>query len=215
MHSRDQLCQILHRIDGSGYKAYQDLKGLYDFSHFVLSIDHVQGDPFALPSRVSIQIPSATAGFPPQLFSSKIRKAGLADLLARNFDQAIQETSQGRRGSGISGLFFIEKGQQEVLERNSICITEEVVEARFLMGLPADGRRILGRQAEEMFCDELIAIANQALLYENLPAESVQQHIDVVEDQEALREQLQEHGLVAFVGNGSTLPRRSGIADGK
>lgn len=213
MHSRDHLCQILHRIDGRGYKAYQDLKGLYDFSHFVLSIDHVQGDPFALPSRVSIQIPSATAGFPPQLFSSKIRNVGLADLLARNFDQAIQKTFQGRRGSGKSGLFFIEKGQQEVLERNSICITEEVVEARFLMGLPADGRRILGRQAEEMFCDELIAIANQALLYENLPAESVQQHIDVVEDQEALREQLQEHGLVAFVGNGSTLPRRSGIDD--
>jgi predicted ABC-class ATPase len=213
MYSRDHLCHILHGIDGKGYKAYKDLKGLYDFSHFVLSIDHVQGDPFALPSRVSIQIPSARAGFPPQFFSSKIRNIALVDFLARELDKAIQKIARGNRGSGKSGLFFIESGQQEVLERNCIEITAEVVEARFLMGLPADGRRILGGQAEEMFCDELISIANQALLYENLPTHSVQQHIDVVEDQEALREQLQEQGLVAFVGNGSILPRRSGVDD--
>ena len=98
MHSRDDLCQILHRIDGRGYKAYKDLKGLYDFSHFRLSIDHVQGDPFALPSRVSIQIPSSIAGFPPQLFSSPIRKIALVDFLARSFDKAIQEIARGNRG---------------------------------------------------------------------------------------------------------------------
>ena len=213
MHSRDHLCQVLHRIDGKGYKAYKDLKGLYDFSHFVLSIDHVQGDPFALPSRVSIQIPAARAGFPPQLFSSKIRNVALVDFLARKFDKAIQQFSGGNRGTGKSGLFFIESGQQEVLERNCLEVTAEMVEARFLMGLPADGRRILGGQAEEMFCDELISIADQALLYESLSADAVQQHIEVVENQEALREQLQERGLVAFVGNGSTLPRRSGIDD--
>ncbi|MEE8349646.1 MAG: ABC-ATPase domain-containing protein [Acidobacteriota bacterium] len=213
MHSLDQLCQLLHRIDGKGYKAYKDLKGSYDFPHFVLSIDHVQGDPFSSPSRVSIQIPSARAGFPSQLFSNPIRKIALIDFLARQWDQAIQKITRGHRGTGKSGLFFIESGQQEVLERNCIEITAEMVEARFLMGLPADGRRILGRQAEEMFCDELIAIADQALLYENLSADSVQHHIDAVEDQEALREQLQQQGLVAFVGNGSTLPRRSGIDD--
>ena len=213
MHSRDDLCQILHRIDGRGYKAYKDLKGLYDFSHLILSIDHVQGDPFALPSRLSIQIPSATAGFPPQLFSNPIRKIALVDFLARTFDRAIQEIARGNRGSGKSGLFFIDSGQQEALERNCIEITPEMVEARFLLGLPADGRRILGRQAEEMLCEELIAIAKQALHYENLCADSIQQHIEAVEDQNALREQLQEHGLVAFVGNGSTLPRRSGVDD--
>jgi|JYMV01.1.fsa_nt_gi predicted ABC-class ATPase len=213
MNSRENLCQILRRINGKGYKAYKELQGLYDFSPFVLSIDHVQGDPFALPSRVSIQIPSATAGFPPHLFSNKIRKVALADYLAREFDKAIEKNSRGQRGTGKSGLFFIESGQQEVLERNCMDITPEVVDARFLMGLPADGRRILGRHAETMFCDELIAIVTQALLFENLAAESVQQHIEVIEDQEALREQLKEHGLVAFVGNGSTLPRRSGIDD--
>ncbi len=213
MHSRDHLCQTIRRIDGKGYKAYKELQGLYDFSPFVLSIDHVQGDPFALSSRVSVQIPSATAGFPQQLFSSKIRKVALADYLARNFDQAIDEITKGQRGTGKSGLFFIESGQQEVLERNCMDIRPEVVEARFLMGLPADGRRILGRHAEEMFFIELPTIVDQALLFENLTAESVQQYIEVIEDQEALREQLKEHSLVAFVGNGSTLPRRSGVDD--
>ena len=56
MHSRDHLRQILHRIDGSGYKAHKDLKGVYDFSHFVLSIDHVQGDPFAINRVRSLKV---------------------------------------------------------------------------------------------------------------------------------------------------------------
>ena len=213
MRPRDRLLHILHRIDGKGYKAYKDIKGVYDFAEFSLSIDHVQGDPFSLPSRVSIQIPSSKAGFPSQYYSSKIRKVALVDFLARAFQEAIQKTAKGKRGTGNSGLFLIDYGRQEVLERNSVVITPDIVEARFCLGLPAAGRRILGSQAEEMFCQELTRIAAQALFYKNLPADSLKQHIQAVEDQEALREQLAERGLVAFIGNGSILPRRSGVDD--
>ena len=213
MHSSHQLLQTLHRINGKGYKAYKDIKGVYDFADFALSIDYVQGDPFAVPSRLSIQIPSSQAGLPSELYANKIRKVALADFLTRGFQEAIHRTAQGKRGSGNSGLFTIDCGRQEVLERNSVLITADFVEARFGVGLPAAGRRILGHEAEQMLLHELPRIADQALFYKNLSAQLLEQHVQVVEDQQALREQLEERGLVAFIANGSILPRRSGVDD--
>jgi len=213
MHPSHRLLQTLHGINGKGYKAYQETKGAYDFADFSLSIDYVQGDPFAAPSHLSIQIPSSQAGFPSELYANKIRKIALGDFLSRAFQKAIQRTAKGQRGTGHSGLFTIDCGQQEVLERNSLLISADFVEARFGVGLPASGRRILGLEAEQMLFHELPVIVDQALFYKNLPTEQLQQHVQVVEDQEALREQLAEQGLVAFIANGSTLPRRSGIDD--
>ncbi len=208
-----ELRQILSRIDGRGYKAYQDIKGVYDFGEYLLSIDHVQGDPFAAPSRVSVRVRMAQAAFPQDLYANKIRKIALGDFLARAFDRAIDEVIKGRRGTGRSGLFMIDAGGQEVLERNAVVVETDFLEARFVMGLPAAGRTILGRQAEEMFFQELPQIVRRALFYRNLPARSLREHVEVVEDQEALRGQLDERGLVAFVANGAVLPRRSGVDD--
>ena len=213
MRLSHELRQILARIDGRGYKAYQDIKGVYDFGEYVLSIDHVQGDPFAAPSRFSVRIKMEKAAFPSWLYANKIRKIALRDFLARAFEQAIGEVAKGRRGTGRSGLFMIDAGGQEVLERNAVVIDHGFVEARFTMGLPAAGRTILGRQAEEMVFVELPQIVRRTLFYRNLPAQKLQEHVQVVEDQEALRDQLEEGGLVAFVGNGSILPRRSGVDD--
>ena len=39
-----ELKNILQRIDHKGYPAYKDTKGRYEFSGYVLSIDHVQED---------------------------------------------------------------------------------------------------------------------------------------------------------------------------
>ncbi|MFQ5928651.1 MAG: ABC-ATPase domain-containing protein [Acidobacteriota bacterium] len=213
MHPSSYLRQTLHRIDGRGYKAYKDIKGVYDFAEFSLSIDHVQGDPFAVRSRLSVQIPSPRAGFPFELYSNQIRNIALADFLARSFDKAIRKIAKGKRGTGHSGLFWIDSGEQEVLERNSVVISSDFVEARFSMGLPAAGRRILGRQAEEMLFQELPRIVDHSVFYQNLPTESLKQHVEVVEDQEMLRQQLEEPNLVAFVANDSILPRRSGVDD--
>lgn len=213
MRPSHELRQILARIDGRGYKAYQDIKGAYDFGEYVLSIDHVQGDPFAAPSRLSVRIPMAKAAFPPELYANRVRRIALGDFLARAFEEAIEAVARGRRGTGRSGLFTIDAGGQEVLERNAVVIDQGFVEARFTMGLPAAGRTILGRQAEEMIFFELPQIVRRSLLYRNLPAKKLQEHVQVVEDQKALRDQLEEGGLVAFVGNGSILPRRSGVDD--
>ena len=52
MKTSEDLKQILERIDHRGYPAYKDTRGVYQFGTYILGIDHVQGDPFAAPSRL-------------------------------------------------------------------------------------------------------------------------------------------------------------------
>ena len=54
MNNSEELRQQLHSINRKSYPAYKALKGVYHFGNYLLSIDHVQGDPFASPSHVSV-----------------------------------------------------------------------------------------------------------------------------------------------------------------
>jgi predicted ABC-class ATPase len=56
MREAVELKRILRRIDGRGYKAYKDIEGEYGFHEYILLVDHVQGDPFASPSRVRVKV---------------------------------------------------------------------------------------------------------------------------------------------------------------
>ena len=129
MRESGSLGRILKRIDGRGYKAYKEIRGSFDFSSYSLSVDHVQGDPFASPSRLSVQIPLQEAGFPAALFSSKVRETAFSDFLARSFRASIRKNAKQRRGTGHSGRFEIDCGGQEVLERTSIVLGQRWIEA--------------------------------------------------------------------------------------
>ena len=61
MPDPNPLRTALHAIDGRSYKAYKDLRGAYHFDGFALHIDHVQGDPFAAPSRLRVEVPQDRA----------------------------------------------------------------------------------------------------------------------------------------------------------
>ena len=213
LNSQDQLRSTLHRIDGRGYTAYKDLRGGYDFGRYALLIDHVQGDPFAAPSLLRLRLPQTMAKFPPDLFRNRPRRMALEDYLTRAFGAACTKRGRPDRGSGKSGDIYTASCSQEVLERTSARVTENDVELRFFLGLPAFGRRIAGRQAEEMLFQELPALAVASLLYENLPADDVRAHVETVEDADSLRRQLTEKKLVAFVPDGAVLPRESGVSD--
>ena len=54
MKTSDELMTLLRRIDHKGYPAYKDTKGAYQFAGYVLDIEHVQGDPFASPSKIRL-----------------------------------------------------------------------------------------------------------------------------------------------------------------
>ncbi|MBZ8182785.1 ABC-ATPase domain-containing protein [Oscillatoria salina] len=212
MSNREKLRSLLLNLDNRSYKAYKDIKGSYNFPDFTLIIDHVQGDPFAAPSKVRVKIPQAIAGFPEQLYNSLSREIGLRDYLIRQFDQMAREIS-GKRGTGKSGLIAITRYGQEILERTAAFVSKKEVEVRFVVGLPAQGRRILGRQAAAMLCEDIPEIVAAALLYDSLDKSAIQKQVETVEDADWLRQQLAENNLVAFVADGAILPRRSGVDD--
>ncbi len=213
MQTRNDLIRILNRIDGRGYKAYKDIAGAYRFEAFTLYIDHVQGDPFAAPSKMRVRVPQEIAGIPEALYDSRVKCTALRDYLSRAAAGSIRRTARGHRGSGKSGTIHVDAGAQEVLERTAAVVKSEWVEARLHVGLPAAGRTILGREAEAMLCGEIPEIVSQSLLYRNLPSGDVEKHIACVENQEHIRNVLGERKLVAFVADGAILPRESGASD--
>ncbi len=210
MQSHEDLKQHLIRIDGKGYKAYKDLKGSYAFPEYTFSIDHVQGDPFAAPSRCRVEMPQSIARFPDDLIRSPIRRIALADALTREFDSQSRRASK-RCGTGNSGLIEIDRPKQEVLERTSASVNDERVEARFFVGLPAKGRTILGREALRIINESLPALVDCSLKFKNLDPATLQHFVETIEDADAIRKGLRARGLIAFVANGAILPRKSGI----
>jgi predicted ABC-class ATPase len=210
MPDRENLRSTLLQLDGRGYKAYKDIKGSYNFPDFTLIIDRVQGDPFASPSQVRVQLPQSVAGFPRNLYQNRSREIALRDYLTREFDQVAREISS-RRGTGNSGLIAIAPVGQSVLDRTSAFITDKFVEVRFVVGLPARGRQIAGRQAAAMLCDDISQIVDQTIKYHQLDGAVIKHHVETVEDADWLRQNLGERGLVAFIPDGAILPRRSGV----
>ncbi|MFP4607156.1 MAG: ABC-ATPase domain-containing protein [Thiohalospira sp.] len=203
MADAKQLEQTLERIDGRGYKAYKDIAGRYGFDRFTLLIDHVQADPFAAPSRLRAVVPWPVADLPEAVHASPARKRAARDFLARAFRRAAREEAD----------VGIDAGRQTVLERTACLFTEAGVELRFTASLPAAGRKILGRKARELLCERLPRIVRDAAEAERLDTQALERHCAAVEDQVALREALAERNLVAFVGEGAVLPRRSGVDD--
>ncbi|MDP6559575.1 MAG: ABC-ATPase domain-containing protein, partial [Candidatus Binatia bacterium] len=207
------LRNILSRIDGRGYKAYKEIQGAYDFGQFILYTDHVQGDPFASPSKVRVRVAQDAALIPKGLFGNKIRCVVLQDWLARGIHAAIRRMVRGSRGTGGSGGISIDAGAQEVLERTAVLVTGDWVEARLEVGLPAAGRTVLGRQAVAILCDEIPEIVKSSLFWDRLPQKEGREFVECVENQEHIRRQLEPSGLVAFVADGAILPRESGASD--
>ncbi len=81
MKTQRMLREVLSRIDGRGYPAYKELAGSWQMEGFVLFVDHVQGDPFASPSSLRVQVPAQTARFPEDLYANDTRKTALEDAI--------------------------------------------------------------------------------------------------------------------------------------
>ncbi len=208
------LQKKLKQIDGRGYKAYRQIAGSYVFPRFTLFVDYVQGDPFAAPSRLRARVSLAEAGFSRKLHEGKVRRVAMEDFLARAFGRAVSRRVKGRRGTGKSGLVAVDSGGQEILERTAAVVTGEYVEVRFAVGLPAAGRRCLGGEAMAVLGEEIPAVVSDSLFAAAADQRRMQEHVEAAEDQQWLRRRLADMGLVAFIADGSLLPRESGIADG-
>ena len=213
MKNYKELEKILFSMDGKSYSAYKSLKGEYKFPKYVLAIDHIQSDPYAPPSRMRIIMDRKISRIPYELTDTKEKNIAVSDFLTRNFYKEIQKNGNDSSGTGGSGRIFIDRCGQEILERTSVLIKENKIEVRFEMGMPARGRRIMGKAAQKIIFEQLPKIVEKSIIYDNLKKEALKEQIVLVLDQEYIRKILKEKGLVTFVANDSILPRENGISD--
>lgn len=214
MKTATDLRECLRRIDHRGYPAYKDTRGKYQFTDYVLSIDHVQGDPFAAPSKVSVEIDGKKAGFDKTLYDSFCKRIALQDHLLRRMAAKVREFSFKAKGSGKSGLISISTPGQEILNR-SACVLDSSngnLVVRMEIGFPANGRTINSGELEKILFDFLPICVKQTLFAVSYRKEELIKTANLAEDQQYIREQLPQLGLAAFVANGAVLPRKSGVS---
>ena len=213
MKTAEELRSALRAIDHRSYPAYKSLAGSWSFGTYVLNIEHVQGDPFAAPSQLSVTLDRKTAGFPAECWEAPWNRTALEDYLLRRFARQAGRFSRQAKGSGKSGVLAVTTPGQEVLERTDCQVCAGAVILRFEVGFPANGRTINAQELEKILFDFLPVCVEQGLLYASAPKGEVAQVIALAEDQHFIRGELERLKLAAFVADGSILPRESGVSD--
>jgi predicted ABC-class ATPase len=199
----DLLTAKLKKLEKQNYRAYQQIKGSYDFGDFDLHIDHVQSDPYATPSRFRAFRPWSLTGLQWLQEKSSSYQIAARDFIARSFAEF------AKAESSIS----IALTGQIVVDNTAVVFTELGIEIRFRVNLPADGRNILAKKALNSITFYLPKFIRKATIDRELDLEKLKLHCETIEDQQAIREQLSEAGLIGFVGNGSVLPRSAGNSE--
>jgi len=210
---------------------------------FTLFVGRAQSDPFAPPTRCRVVVRAAQAQLSPHLYhQSKIRAMATSDYLLRllyrecrsmGADTTVRATSNnssggrssggGDGGGGWSGPkggdIQVLEPSQHVLEQTGVRVdtcTGDIT-AQVTINLPARGRTILGQAAATMLGETLTTLIQRSLCCSHPQwrgnAQELKQHVDSVEDQQWLQQQLDAKGFVSFVRNGAILPRVSGVSD--
>ena len=215
MQNHEILRQKLAPLEKQDYGAYQSLIGEYDFPLFRLIIQQIPKDPYAPPHTgiYRVQVRRDDARIVNRDLPTRIQRVAFTDFLARHFFACSERVAGKVRGTGYSGIITVNEPGQVILERNSVVVTDELIEVRCFVGLPAHGRDIDARLAEKMLLEQLPEIVDASLLAENVEPQLLDRHIAVAEDAEYLRDQLEPMGLVAFIEDGASLPRASGTSD--
>ena len=216
MKNKEDLKKQLIKIDHKSYGMYKTLGDSYGFGNYILHIDHVQGDPFASPSRLRFEVKKDRHGFPEEYYKEKHRRLALEDQVLRRFLYELRQIDKGFMGSGKSGRITTCLANQTVQERIAVVFSKEKMELRFEMGFPARGRTILAKEMQKLVFDILPQLAENTLFYRNWDTKNkkyLEQAIFLADDQKALREELKKKNLTVFVADGAILPRESGVSD--
>ncbi|MGL5255089.1 MAG: P-loop domain-containing protein [Brevinema sp.] len=202
------LVTKLQRLNNNSYPLYKAILGSYDAEKFSLTINSIQPDPFAPPSKATLKIPFNHLGLGQEFIENPVYKRSLCDVVARILAQEGRRICTEHKGSGNSGLFGIRFGHQKVIDSNAVLIRNGVIEARILIGLPAFGRKIASREAITFLNEEISSLVDElcSSKYHN----RFQKAAELLQRQVWLRELCKKEGLIAFVGNNSVLPRKGG-----
>ena len=205
----------LHALDGRSYAAYKAIVGRYRApAGWFLHIDRVQSDPYAPPTRIHVDVPTDLHGLElldeADLLADADRRLAVGDFLTR-------ELHAGFRGTALS----IASPGQEILQRSSIILRPEekkegtgwVLEVRARLALPAQGRSIQGHEASRIVGRDLVRELEEAMDLTGERGDRLVRHVAALEDHRALTATVARNGWVAFLADGSVLPRRSGVSD--
>ena len=218
------LARTLTGLDGKGYGDYKRILGEHTLALPAsqpttarLLVDRVQVDPFAPPSLMRVILDRDPARIPDDVLADTAGRIATGDFLARVIARTARAQAGGERRSPRRAdrdqppPIAIGTPGQQVLERTSAVLTPAEVEVRITVDLPASGRRIRGRQAAQLLTETLPGILADALLA--LDTAALRAHVRLHRDQLHVQSRLADLGLVAFVGHGAILPRRSGDSD--
>lgn len=205
------LENLLRRIDGKGYKSYKDIKGSYDFKDYKLHILKVQGDPFASPSLLAVEIDLEKHGYSRDLYDSSSKKLAFEDYILRRVGIASRNLGS-KVGSGKSGNISILKAGQEVLKRSASEISNGRLVFRFYLGLPARGRSVLAKEAKNLLFNS-VAKLYSSIIKKNVNLSRLRSHIDSNVRADMIREAMVQRGFISFIGQGSILARKSSVDD--
>ena len=208
------LKQEILSLDGKGYKAYKFFEGKsFDYGPFTIRFEHVQGDSFAQPTRLSISVALDEAGFPLSLFNNPTRALALEDHLLRRVSHLITVSKIRVKGSGKSGKVQVQVPGQKILKRSGMLVKGSRLQLIMFVGLPAQGRTVLGKECLKLFSEVLPPIWHKSLIASSINEEKLNRAVETLEDYQFLQSELKKNNWVAFVANGSNLPRSSGAND--
>ncbi|MDK8819361.1 ABC-ATPase domain-containing protein [Corynebacterium amycolatum] len=206
------LYRRLSNLDGKSYGAYKSLRGSHDLPDLdtTLFIDKVQSDPYAPASRARVHIPlsgldyrGASRAQPGRFSTAEL------DLLNRRLVRAFKKYGRG---------LFIDPPGQQVLRRAAVAELrgdahdvnkhDDALQICLEIQLPARGRRILGREAARLICEDLLDALDDAIV--NAPIDALEAAAELEYDQNSLRRAVADADLIGFVADGSVLPRQAG-----
>ncbi|WP_087016403.1 ABC-ATPase domain-containing protein [Thaumasiovibrio subtropicus] len=199
----DVLEHKLKKIDRKNYRSYTSLKGEYTFADFTLHFDTIQADPYAPACRVRARRDWSLTDLNWLKETSLDFQRAARDFLTREFARLVQQDN----------AISIDMPGQTVLDRTSVVFDDDAIELRFRLNLPAEGRTIIAKQTLHLLTFTLPKVIRKVTLARELNIEALKAHCRNIEDQVALRAQLAEHNLIAFVANGAVLPRLAGNVD--
>ena len=216
MYSKQQLIDTLKKIDHKSYGMYKTLSGSYHFDSYILHIDHVQGDPFASPSRVRVEISAQKHQFPSEYLETLPAKTAAEDFLLRQFLREIHRLDRQWSGSGKSGIISCCHTGAEILRRIAVTFEEKSLQIRFEVGFPAKGRTILADLMKRILFETIPSLIEPVFFYPSYTQkkkDAMRQTYELCINQTFIQSYLKDNGYICFIANGSILPRESGVSE--
>ncbi len=206
MASEEVLHKTLKNADGKPFQKYKGLQNNFVLDDYEIIFDNIQNDRMG-HTAMRVRVPLKKAGFPDDTHDTKAREIALRDLIARRFRESARTYARSPIPKTSGGEVFIPRPGQEILERWSIVFSPYYVEARFTVDLPADGNKV-SATAMGLLLERIRSIVSESLYYSAYKQSKLYNHIQTYENAEFIRQELEAKGLVAFVAEGSIIPRR-------